>query len=493
LHDPANGAAEVREALEKALRDQFARGDFACRGYRFPALHAGAEGDDAPGGLRFADLLPPGARVPDGADLTGAQFPAGASFAGCTFGDGVQFARAAFADGADFSGATFGRGVSFRSAQFGEGADLHDAVFGPAADFRWAQFGPGAYFGRTSFGHGASFSSARLGESASFWYASFGAEADLAGAGFGEGANLRYASFGEGACLRSARFAEGANLGHASLAAGADLSVAVFQGANFRFGSLPGADLRHARFYRCSFAHCRLKDAVIDAETRWGGPAYKLADETRIERKALRDNESVQRAYADAEDAYRRVRQVLKENGLYHEAGRLYYRERVCRRRSFRLSLLPASLTDAWHRLAVWRSARADELDASGRQRRLARRARSAQSVFAWLGDLVLFDWSCGYGEKPVRLFGWALAFVMGFAVLYWGAFPNYVSSDGGALDSFWSALYFSVGTFATLGIGDYTPQGSNVVRLIVVSEAMLGALTVGLAMVTFARKAIRD
>lgn len=67
------------------------------------------------------------------------------------------------------------------------------------------------------------------------------------------------------------------------------------------------------------------------------------------------------------------------------------------------------------------------------------------------------------------------------------------LTSSSEKLHDFLDALYFSAPTFTTLGFGDYAPSGSSWVKLLVVSEAALGAVMIGLAMVTFARKAIRD
>lgn len=441
FHDPAKTTEQARREFEDCIKEQFAKGDFDCRGYEFPACPNMFIREREEGVFDFCRLLPDGKTVPAAADFRSAHFPLDTIFSGCRFGDGVNFAMVGFAQGANFADAKFGDNVSFSVASFGGWGNFQVSEFGAAADFSVAQFEKGV----------------------SFYWVSFGPEP----------------------C--------------------------------FEFADMKEAELKGTRLPYGRFGNCELSGATVDSRTQFNAGRYILGDELAVRRGDWR-KEAKKTAYADAEDAYRRIRNLLKLHGFYHDAGEFYYRERVCRRRSYELTLVPWLLMPAWCGLAnllerasgrvrnLMRDSgvvpcrriavgihRFVRLSRSWREKRASGPDEHTRSVFRSLGELLLFDWSCGYGEKPVRLIGWAVGFVLGFALLYWGILAEYIVKDGQSIESFGSALYFSVATFTTLGFGDYAPTGTDWVKLLVSSEAVLGALTIGLAMVTFARKAIRD
>jgi hypothetical protein len=84
------------------------------------------------------------------------------------------------------------------------------------------------------------------------------------------------------------------------------------------------------------------------------------------------------------------------------------------------------------------------------------------------LGPLLLF----------IRFGLWAAAFIIGFALLQWGAGERIASPEGFAPIS--TLLYYSGTTFFTVGLGDIAPQTAWP-RLLNVAEAATGFLFLGL------------
>jgi hypothetical protein len=62
--------------------------------------------------------------------------------------------------------------------------------------------------------------------------------------------------------------------------------------------------------------------------------------------------------------------------------------------------------------------------------------------------------------------------------------------TDGHPIEVIRRLVYFSGVTFSTLGYGDYRP--TEWVQVLTVTEALLGAVTIALVVVVFARKFIR-
>ena len=119
--------------------------------------------------------------------------------------------------------------------------------------------------------------------------------------------------------------------------------------------------------------------------------------------------------------------------------------------------------------------------------RRVVRRVRLARAFYmlSWtpFAAIARRIGNSGRRETFLGFFGplslivlivvWALALVLGFAVLQVGAGSALSSADGGAAD-FATAVYLSGTTFFTLGLGDVAPR-SAVARGLVVAEVGTG------------------
>jgi len=126
-------------------------------------------------------------------------------------------------------------------------------------------------------------------------------------------------------------------------------------------------------------------------------------------------------------------------------------------------------------------------------------------------------EYVAGYGERPSWVLGWALGFVIVFAVLHSlagvvvspsGAVPAPSAGQGAVvppvagaqaspagqperlagLRHFGTCLYFSFVTFTTLGYGDVRPC-EGVGRVLASAEAVFGFVLMSLFLVCFVRK----
>ena len=270
-----------------------------------------------------------------------------------------------------------------------------------------------------------------------------------------------------GFCLANAEL-EGINLGRSREDAAIDLSYSDLYQANLRKGrlynlNLKGALLNKANLQSANLQFANLEDAdllgvnlrraKID-HVRWGD---RLIQEKQAKIAELnRDYEVSVTLYQQAEEIYRNLRKVMKDQGLYDLAGAFLYRELVSRRRQM--------------------------------PRHSARRILSK-----------IFDLLCGYGEKPLRVIAFALLVLFGSATAYYSVgieatgeiirFNTDVAISQNLLN-YSKCLYFSVVTFTTLGYGDFIPTGMG--RLVSVFESIIGSFSIALFVVLFVKKMTR-
>lgn len=77
-----------------------------------------------------------------------------------------------------------------------------------------------------------------------------------------------------------------------------------------------------------------------------------------------------------------------------------------------------------------------------------------------------------------IIIFSWALLQALGFALIYWVAFPQDFelnpSTQSEAAHGFWLVLYYSLEVMTTLGLGDVLPK-TNWLRLLATFQALIG------------------
>ena len=179
-----------------------------------------------------------------------------------------------------------------------------------------------------------------------------------------------------------------------------------------------------------SYRGADILEADLD-EADWG--SYIIGEESKKEELHF------------AESVYRRLKQWYTSAGIYDIAGEFFFREMEAKRKGVKW------WPKFWHR--------------------------------GWLGFVAFI---CGYGERPLRVIGWAVSVVLGSALIYfiigsvwkWWAFLN--------------SLYFSAVSFTALGYGSWVETTNDWIRGIGAFESFIGVFTIALFLITFTRKMTR-
>ena len=243
-----------------------------------------------------------------------------------------------------------------------------------------------------------------------------------------------------------------AELYHANLKA-AHLFAINLQGASLMKADLRGAnlhcaDLRDANLLGVKFGNTRLDNV------KWGESILQEKQGNEAVKKG--DYAKALECYEQAEEIYRNLHLSLIQAGLIEQASVFFYKEMVMRRK------------------------------------RMPR--RSFQRLLSKSADVF-----CGYGENPLRLIAFSVAFIFVCSLFY---FSLGIVHSGEIIglslqNSFFqnmmdllSCIYFSVVTFTTLGYGDLTPIG--LVRPVAALEAFTGSFSIALFVVLLYKKMSR-
>ncbi len=238
-----------------------------------------------------------------------------------------------------------------------------------------------------------------------------------------------------------------------------DLSGANLRNAHFGGAQIEGVDLRGVDLSNTNLNNINIDQAEVgkypseeectnlsQADLRYAKFNNILYSDLKYGGYNLKEKEE----YKKAEGSYRVLKNLFKDVGNYKDADKCYRLERKAMRR----------------------------------QRNIFFR------IFEWL----LYEFTCGYGMRPYYLIGWIIFIIFTFMGIYYynrgqfvyvgDTFPNF---------SMWTSLYFSIVTFTTLGLGDWHPNPNCNIQFWVSIEAILGAIFIALAMITYARKMIRS
>lgn len=112
---------------------------------------------------------------------------------------------------------------------------------------------------------------------------------------------------------------------------------------------------------------------------------------------------------------------------------------------------------------------------------------------------LTYLFWAWGlidYGRSIGRVFLLATVLIVGFGLVYYGHpemidFPDCEGLSAATCDPGFSAFYFSITTYMTLGFGDVHPK-THLGEMVVSAEVTLGYLTLGLLLAVLADKVAR-
>ena len=207
---------------------------------------------------------------------------------------------------------------------------------------------------------------------------------------------------------------------------------------DFRGANLFGVNFKGCYFYGSKFEGAYIRGAdIFDAhleDVDWGN--YKIGEETGEEKK---------RDFYSAENIYRRLKQWYTNAGRYDIAGEFFFREMTAQRNGIKWWPQPR------HRL--------------------------------WSKFVSLI---CGYGERPLRVIGWAASVVLVSALVY------FIAGSVWEWWAFWNSLYFSAVSFTALGYGSWLGMTNDWIKGIGTFESFIGVFTMALFLITFVRKMTR-
>ncbi len=333
---------------------------------------------------------------------------------------------------------------------------------------------------------------------------------NLSGAIF-RGASLKNADL-QGATLIHANFSDvdlsRANLENANLLlvdfTGADLKDAVLtdtalpaeqtqssirRGPRFTDANLENADLRRSYCFASDFSGANLKNTQLQS-------AY--LEEANLSNIELADGQLQSANLRGANLEMSNIQGANLRNACLSEANLHMADLAGCDLREADLRSANMSHTKVdgviYNRITRFRGVRLHGCYGSSRFRRYAEdqdyieEFKEAHPNYyrIWMG---LTD--CG--RSMLRVICWSLALSGLFAMAYYALGPTafHVSNEDGLSWNFFTALYYSVVTFTTLGFGDITPR-TPLAAGIVMTEVVIGYVMLGILISILATKVAR-
>jgi len=180
--------------------------------------------------------------------------------------------------------------------------------------------------------------------------------------------------------------------------------------------------------------------------------------------------------YKTISENYKRLRMLFQSNGHQQEVSKAFYYERY-----YEMKYHWAETKFLQSFLSIWEINKKFGISAL---------KNNFKTFFKSIFNFVAYAiW--GFGERPVRIFTSTLFLIFTYSIIYKFSditvkLVNNFDTNLGWINS----IYFSIVTFTTLGLGDITPlHSSDSYKLIVGSEALLGAFFMGLIVAGFANK----
>ncbi len=161
--------------------------------------------------------------------------------------------------------------------------------------------------------------------------------------------------------------------------------------------------------------------------------------------------------YETVKDNYKRFRVLFQNNGHRKEAGAAYFNERLY---EFKYNF--GSLNIKRTHKHIWK-----------------KDFKKLASVISDFASLTIW----GFGEKPIRTMLCSLVIIAFYTAIY---YCSGIDSIGGNLTN---SAYLSSIVFSTLGFGDFGPFENGSFKLLIGTEALLGAFTFGLFIAGYANK----
>ena len=391
----------------------------------------------------------------------GSSFATKPVFANCTFGGEADFKSVRFNAGADFKRTTFERKVSFNYAQFPQHATFTGITFKKDVILSNIYFDRGFDMSGSTAEANFGFSANTVGFRSNFSRCNFKSTTTLSNTIFQDVVDFTKCEFESELKLFSTTFNR----------------IAKFNDVHFRGPALfvqmvveEDANFTGATFHReLRLDSARSRGAVrLDAATLKDACTLSMNNcqiaELQIAFDTVRDHLDSYRkgnlALASSEFAY--LKRNYEQQTEYDSEDKAYYMQRSLGRKA-------------------------------SKPKGLYKRVLTAL-------EMLVLDWACGYGTKPINILWAVLLLWAGFAGFFYGVNqaviaqgvdPLIVSERGadfGPLD----AALFSFKWFINADIGDFNAVAGSWVELAVMAEVALGYAILFLLVATFTRKVAR-
>jgi uncharacterized protein YjbI with pentapeptide repeats len=248
----------------------------------------------------------------------------------------------------------------------------------------------------------------------------------------------------------------------------ADLTAADFRGSSLREAQLNTAVLRRTQLWGADLARADLTDAVFD---------HTGLSRRDLGRRLLQEHSA---DYEAARLIYFRLKENFQDIGAYDDAGWAYLRERAAERRSFApIRALRSHIRYREHR-------QEDEVDERLRAMSPATAlALRAHYLLKWLSAL-LQEYVWGYGQRPVRVFGFLAVALLSFAAVY--AAIGGVQGSAAREPSFSDLVLYSLASLTSLSVADLAPV-SRPAQVVTALEGLIGVAALALFTTALAQR----
>jgi hypothetical protein len=238
--------------------------------------------------------------------------------------------------------------------------------------------------------------------------------------------------------------------------------------------------------YESRFVRCKMSEIVFD----------RCSVSVEFEKCDLSEVKYLPKKGALPADIlmYRRLRTAYQNVGKRHEAAKCYYLERKAERKAMFSPLLylfvefprisyPGPVKSI---INLWKQGHVTKADVI--RHILSKLFFHAKTWIKYKTRYMLSlieELIWGYGERPIRILLSSVFALLVYGYIYYKLFNYHCTTQTYSLTD---CIYFSVVTFTTLGYGDITPK-TDMQKIICGSEALLGALFLGLIVAGFANK----